>query len=233
MTHTHARKLVVGLVFAGLSLAGAGHLHAADTRDYVFVFIMSGAAKDLSPEQQQEAFAGHFSNMEKQSKAGDLLIAGPMGPPKSDPDHRGLWVFNAETLEAGMALAETDPTFKAGMFKLSGHVFTTDRPLTDLPRLEEEAEAARRADPEIPNEWVGRAYILATAPFSDELLETVSTTDGVLIAGTLHGSGPDGADEVLAWLDAEKQGVAEMLLPDGDWTWHGWYGSPTVEQMDD
>lgn len=229
------RKLVIGSVLGGLTLTATGmsHRQSTENRDYVFVFIKTGPAEDLTAEEQQEAFAGHFSNMKRMTKAGDLLITGPMAEPKSDPDHRGLWMFNTETLDDGMALAHTDPTTKLGVFVLTGHVFTTDAPLTELPRLEEEAEAARLADPDAPDEWAGRKFILATAPYSDELLASLSKTTGVFIAGRLHGSGPDGADEVLAWLDAEDPEEAERIMPDGDWTWHGWYGSSTVEAMDD
>jgi uncharacterized protein YciI len=203
-------------------------------RDYVFVFIKTAPATDLSPEAQREAFAGHFSNMQRLADAGELLIAGPLGEPKSDPDHRGLFVIDETTLAGGMAHAETDPTTKLGVFVLEGHLFTTDGRLVELLRLEKEDEARRLADPDIPDEWEGRRYVLATAPFEAGLLTKAAAADGVLIAGRLHGAGADGGDEILLWLDAEVEPQARGMLPEADaWTLHGWYGSKMVAEIAD
>jgi len=200
-------------------------------RDYVFVFIKTGPVTNLSPEAQREAFEGHFSNMKRLAEAGELLIAGPFGNPKSDPDHWGLFVIDETTLEGGMAHAETDPTTKAGVFVLEEHLFTTDEPLVELLRLEKEDEAKRLADPDIPDEWEGRRYLLATAAFDAGLYEKSQATEGVLIAGRLHGSSADGGDEILLWLDAEVEPQAKEILPEGVWTLHGWYGSKMVAEM--
>lgn len=203
-------------------------------RDYVFVFIKTGPATDLSPEAQREAFAGHFSNMQRLADAGELLIAGPLGEPKSDSAHRGLFVIDETTLAGGMAHAETDPTTKLGVFVLEGHLFTTDGRLVELLRLEKEDEARRLADPDIPDEWEGRRYLLATAPFEAGLLTKAAAADGVLIAGRLHGAGADGGDEILLWLDAEVEPQARGMLPEADaWTLHGWYGSKMVAEIAD
>lgn len=228
---THARILTtLALVLAAPLLLASGTL--GEMRDYVFVFIKTGPTTDLSPEQHQEAFAGHFSNMQRMADEGQLLIAGPMGDPKSDPAHRGIFVFDTEDLDTGMKWAHTDPTTKLGVFVLEGFVFTTDKPLTELPRLEKEDEARRLADPDVPDEWEGRRYLLATAPYSEELHKRAANAAGVLIAGRLHASGADGGDQVLAWLDALVQPQAEKILPTPDaWTLHGWYGSKMVAEM--
>lgn len=161
----------------------------ASERDYVFVFIKTGPATGLTPEAQREAFAGHFSNMERLADEGELLIAGPFMDPRA-PDHRGLFVIDEPTVEAGMVHAATDPTTVAGIFVLEGRLFTTDAPLTRLLGLEKEDEARRLADPDIPDEWSGRRYVLATARFDAGLYERAKAADGVLIAGRLHGAGP-------------------------------------------
>lgn len=203
----------------------------ASERDYVFVFIKTGPATGLTPEAQREAFAGHFSNMERLADEGELLIAGPFMDPRA-PDHRGLFVIDEPTVEAGMVHAATDPTTVAGIFVLEGRLFTTDAPLTRLPGLEKEDEARRLADPDIPDEWSGRRYVLATARFDAGLYERAKAADGVLIAGRLHGAGAGGGDEVLAWVDAEDPEAAEGMLPEGgQWTLHGWFGSRMVAEM--
>lgn len=204
----------------------------ASERDYVFVFIKTGPATGLTPEAQREAFAGHFSNMERLADEGELLIAGPFMPPKP-ADHRGLFVIDEKTVDAGMVHAATDPTTVAGIFVLEGRVFTTDAPLTDLPRLEKEDEARRLADPEVPDEWEGRRYVLATAPFDPGLYAQAKATPGVLLAGRLHGAGDEGGDQVMVWVDAEVVDAAAGILPHAArWTLHGWFGPRMVAEME-
>lgn len=238
MTRTRlAAAVLAGLTLTGMGCAGpeTGPTEppaAAGARDYVFVFIKTGPATGLTPEAQREAFAGHFSNMKRLADAGELLIAGPFGESR-DPTHRGLFVIDETTVEAGMAHAATDPTTVAGIFVLEGHLFTTDAPLTDLPRLEKEDEARRLADPDVPDEWSGRLYVLATAPFSDGLIEAAREAEGVLISGRLHGAGEGGGDLVLVWVDAEGVEGVEVVLPEAaQWTLHGWYGSRIVAELD-
>ncbi|MFK7884461.1 MAG: hypothetical protein AB8F26_09810 [Phycisphaerales bacterium] len=166
------------------------------------------------------------------AEEGQLLIAGPLGTPKSDPDHRGIFVFDTEDFDTGMEWANTDPTTKLGVFVLEGFTFTTDAPLTQLPRLDNEEEAQRLSDPDIPDEWEGRMYMMATAPYTEERHKVCANTDGVLIAGRLHKAAKDGGDLVLVWLDVQKKSETAEILPTPDaWTIHGWYGSKMVAEM--
>lgn len=228
-----ARLLTVLFVCLLLPACGSvpGRGAASDerpVRDYVFVLIKTGPLRAPTPEQSQEAMRGHFANMGRLAEEGKLLIAGPLIEPRSDPDHRGIFVMDETETTRGLELAQTDPAVRMGVFTLSAYRFTTDRPLVDLLRLEKEDEARRLADPDVPDEWQGRRYTLATAPYSDGLFAATTAAGGVLIAGRLHGSGPDGGDELLIWLDAENVESGEGLLPEGRWTLHGWYGSKMV-----
>lgn len=202
-------------------------------RDYVFVFIRTGPLRTPTPEQSQEAMQGHFTNMGRLADEGKLLIAGPYADPRPTPDHRGLLVMDETEVAKGLELANTDPAAEMGVFVMSAHRFTTDRPLTDLPRLEKEDEARRLADPDVPDEWQGRRYVLATAAYSDALLAAARKAEGVLITGRLHGAGEGGGDLVLVWVDAEQVEGAEEMLPEGDWAVWGWYGSGMVAKMRD
>lgn len=220
----------IALVLAAPLLLASGTL--GGMRDYVFVFIKTGPETELSAEARQEAFAGHFSNMKQMAEEGKLLIAGPLGAPKSDPDHRGLFVLNTKDHDTGMEWASTDPTTKLGVFVLEGFTFTTDAPLPDLPRLDKEEEAQRLADPDIPDAWEGRMYMLATAPYSEQLHKQAANTDGILISGRLHKSAANGGDQVLVWVNALDEPKAAEILPTPDaWTLHGWYGSKMVAEM--
>ena len=229
MTRTRILSTLALVVAAPLLLAWGS---AAKSRDYVFVFIRTGPTTGLTPEEEQTAFAGHFSNMTRMAEEGQLLIAGPLGAPKSQPDHRGIFVFDTESLQTGTEWAHTDPTTKLGVFVLDCYTFTTDAPLTDLPELDRQEEAERLADPDIPDAWEGRMYMMATAPYSEELHKVCANTDGVLITGRLHKAGKDGGDKVLVWLDTQAESDTADILPTPDaWTIHGWYGSKMVAEM--
>lgn len=57
-------------------------------------------------------FAGHFANMERLSKAGKLVLAGPFS---KDPEGwRGLFVFAVADIEEAKALTAADPVIVQG-----------------------------------------------------------------------------------------------------------------------
>lgn len=203
-------------------------------REYVFVLIRTGPLAEPSPEQTQEAMAGHFANMGRLADEGKLFIAGPFGDPKP-ADYRGLWIFNAETVEAGLAVGETDPAVEMGVFRLEGAVFRSADPLEELNRLEKEDEARRLADPDVPDEWQGRGYIIATAPVSET--PGFERGAGVLIGGVLVGGSSNTmtstVDTRLVVLDATTADAARALLgePADAWTLHGWYSSAMVAEL--
>ncbi len=206
--------------------------HDKDHRQYTFVFLRTGPATGLTPEQQQTAFQGHFSNMQRMADADQLLIAGPFGEPKSDPAHRGLWVFNTPSEVQALEWGKTDPAVEMGVFELTAHPFTTDAPLDTLYQLEKADEARRLADPDLPDEWQGRSYVLATHPWSASLRDRAANAEGVIFSARLHATGEDGADQIIAWLDATTLDAARAILPEAEsWTLHGWYGTKVIGQM--
>lgn len=202
-------------------------------RDYTFVFITTGPKTDLTPEEQQEAFSGHFANMKRLFEESELLIAGPFGPPKSDPAHRGLFVLDETDADKGLALAETDPAFKMGVFVMTAHTLTTSAPLTDLLELDRAALAKLGDNPSPAAN--ARSYFLASAAYDETLLQHAEKLPGVLIVARLHGSGPEGSDQILLWLDAENEEAAQKITGSigGEWTLHGWFGSKSVAELAD
>lgn len=195
---------------------------------YIWATLRTGPAQDLAEDVQKKAMAGHFSNMGKLAEEGKLLLAGPLGPPRSEPDHRGIFILNTEDLTEAQAWSGTDPAAKAGIFAISLHRFTTTAPLDLVLKWEREAQAAREADPEIPNEWQGRPYRLATSPE----LKTLDPAPSVLFQGQLKGFGPSGSTVWLVALDASDDQDARALLPDDrEWTLHGWYSGVVLEQL--
>ena len=200
---------------------------------YVFVFLDTGPAEDLTDEQLKEAFNGHFANMNRLTDEGKLLLAGPFGESESGKAHRGLWIFRTPDVEKALEFGGTDPTVKAGIFVLDGRPLTTQAPIHELPRLNREDKQRRQADADQSNDgWQGRAYIIALAPMDDQLAEEVQDLEGVLVMGRLHNPDPEKPDDLILWLDAEDEQMAKEILPTNDqWSLYLWYGTNMVEQM--
>lgn len=205
----------------------------AQTRDYIFTYLVLDEPESLSEEQMGEAMQGHFANMGVMAQAGDLLIAGPLADPRIEETYRGIFVFSTPDPDRGGKLFASDPAVRAGVFKPEMYRITTAQPLFELTRLEEEYEQRRLADPDIPDEWVGRMYILAIAPAQAALADE----SAVLIDATMDRIDDDPDDHAprrLLWVDAQDpQTAAKRLQPDNpaQWTYLGWYGSPCVAEL--
>ena len=84
-------------------------------KKYVLAILKTGPKDgDVTGDERQTIFAGHFSNMERLANEGKLAVAGPFG--KNDKSFRGLFILNAATVEEAEALASSDPAIKAGIF---------------------------------------------------------------------------------------------------------------------
>lgn len=83
-------------------------------RSYVLAILKTGPKDgEVQGDARKAVFKGHFDNMERLAKEGKLAVAGPFNDP--DKKFRGLFIFAVKTVEEAKALAETDPTVKAGV----------------------------------------------------------------------------------------------------------------------
>jgi len=82
-------------------------------RSYFFVTLMTGKVEIEDKNRKKEIFSGHFANMSRLASEGKLVLAGPLidARPK-----RGVYIFNAATIEEAEELVESDPAVKAGVF---------------------------------------------------------------------------------------------------------------------
>ncbi len=230
--------LLLTMVIAActLGMLGLTTSNRSDERTYTFVYILTGPATEIAPEEQGKAFAGHFSNMRRMAEAGDLLMAGPYGEPKSDAGLRGLWVFTTEDTEKALEHAATDPPGKLGIFVFEAFELRTDDALWELNRLENEEKARKAADPDASQEWSGRAYMIATGKVSQ--VKEPKRTDGVLMLATLVGSENSRVEEDhwMVLLDATTAEEAAATLKvagcdSSDWALDLWYGSKVPKQL--
>ncbi len=81
-------------------------------RTYVLVLLRTGPTRVPDGAERDAMFAGHFANMTRWSKAGQLVLAGPFS--KDPSGWRGLYVFAVDGIDAARALAETDPVITKG-----------------------------------------------------------------------------------------------------------------------
>jgi len=200
------------------------------SRVYVFAYLIQDQPELLSQEDLQAAIKGHRSNINALEEQGKLLIAGPLFEPKIGPLYSGIFVFDVSDAKAGMELFETDPAVQAKVFKPEMYLFESADPLLELTRLKKDEEAERLADPDIPDAWEGRAYVLAIAPKDAEF----KRTQAVYIDAVMTPIVGDGDAQRLLFLgfktvdDAKEGFKAEDLT---EWSFYGWYGSKMIAQL--
>ena len=83
-------------------------------RKYVLAILKTGPKDgEVVGDARKALFRGHFENMGRLAKEGKLAVAGPFNDPGKI--YRGLFILAVPTVEEAKALAETDPTVKAGV----------------------------------------------------------------------------------------------------------------------
>ncbi|MBB5394124.1 YciI family protein [Mucilaginibacter sp. AK015] len=74
---------------------------------YVLVILKTGENKTPDKTTIDSLFKGHMANIGRLAANGKLVVAGPMG--KNDKNYRGIFIFNAKTVEEAKHLVATDP----------------------------------------------------------------------------------------------------------------------------
>jgi uncharacterized protein YciI len=80
-------------------------------RNYVLVILKTGPTPVPKGAKRDAMFAGHFANMERLSRDGKLVLAGPFD---EDGGWRGLFVFAVADIEEAKRLTATDPVIVNG-----------------------------------------------------------------------------------------------------------------------
>ena len=83
-------------------------------RKYVLAILKTGPKDaEVTGDARKAVFKGHIDNMNRLAAEGKLAVAGPFNDPEKK--YRGLFILAVATVEEAKALAETDPTVKAGV----------------------------------------------------------------------------------------------------------------------
>jgi len=215
--------LVVGLT-ACASVPPLGSLPGEHV--HTFVAIRTGPrTTPLAKAERGAMFQGHFDNMNRLARAGDLVMAGPYGQQKHANDLRGVFVLATDDPVKAKLLAETDPGFQQGEFRFEYTPIGTTADLraqvaADMAR--EDAIAASGKKP-APGDGV-RAYVWLLPASYDAAMATLAGSPKLLLAARCA----DGRGMLL--LDAVDLAAAKALLAPheqalGAFELDEWFGS--------
>lgn len=83
-------------------------------KQYFLVVLKTGSNTTTDKTQLSTLFRGHMDNINRLAKAGQLVVAGPLG--KNPQQYRGIFILSTKSrLQLDSAL-QTDPAIKAGIF---------------------------------------------------------------------------------------------------------------------
>ena len=203
--------------------------------DYTLVFLVEGRpASDFEDEVLGTAMSGHFENIKRLTDEQLLLLAGPLGEPRSDPLHRGIFLFDIDDVGIAETLVRTDPAVAAGIYEPRLYPFSSASPFKDIPRLERESLAQRRLDDPEAEEWIGRGYVLVSCPDGLAAEEALARYRDplVIFAGRL-GGGLEGTGLFALNIESveDAQRVLELTGPGLDWSIHPWWGTQQLEEF--
>ena len=100
---------------------------------YVLVILKTGPTRVPDGEARKAMFAAHFANMERLSKAGKLVLAGPFE--KDAAGWRGLFVFAVDDVKEATRLVATDPVIVNGEMLAEYHPWYGSAATMMIPEL--------------------------------------------------------------------------------------------------
>lgn len=104
-------------------------------RPYVLVILKTGPKRVPEGDARKAMFAGHFANMERLSKEGKLVLAGPFS---EDPaGWRGLFIFAVDSLDEARKLTATDPVIVQGEMVAEYHKWYGSAATMLIPEMHE------------------------------------------------------------------------------------------------
>lgn len=199
---------------------------------HTFVAIRTGPrTTPLAKAERGAMFQGHFDNMMRLARAGDLVVAGPYGKQKHADDLRGVFVLVTADAAVAKSLAETDPGFQQGEFRFEYTRIGTMADLraqlaADMAREDAIAASGKKAAPGDG----GRAYVWAWVPSFSEASAVLGGSPAVLLSARCE----DGRGLFL--LDALDLDAAKALLAPhaahlGNCELDEWFGSGSLVDL--
>jgi len=82
---------------------------------YVFMLLNKGTTRSQDSTEAAKIQQQHLAHLNKLSEQGKLIVAGPF---EQGGDHRGLLIFDVETVDEALQLEGDDPAIKAGRLSM-------------------------------------------------------------------------------------------------------------------
>jgi len=82
---------------------------------YVFMLLNSGETKSKTQEEAAEFQEMHMAHLTKLAESGKLIVAGPFD---GGGEHRGLLIFDVETVDEALKLEGEDPMVKTDRLRM-------------------------------------------------------------------------------------------------------------------
>ncbi len=83
---------------------------------YVFMLLNNGETKSTTKEEAAKYQEMHMAHLAKMAESGKLIVAGPFDGDKGD--HRGLLIFDVETVDEALKLEGEDPMVKTDRLRM-------------------------------------------------------------------------------------------------------------------
>lgn len=205
---------------------------APATKDYTFVWIKTGAREGpLDKADSDRIFGGHFANMERLSREGRLLLAGPYGKQRSDAKLRGVFVLDTADPAVAKTWAESDPGFQASVFRFDYATMSTTAALrahriANLATYDAAIAAGRKP---APGEGA-RGFVWLTAEDATRAQEALAGNEAVLLFARLDGG------RALVLLDCDTMTAAVAKLSPlagklGPYVLDEWFASGLLTEL--
>jgi len=111
-------------------------------KKYVFCILKTGSNTTATKEETQKLFEGHMNNIGRLAKEGKLVVAGPFM--KNDRNYRGIYIFNASTIEEAKEFVSTDPAVQSKLLEAELTMWYGSAALQETLKIHEKIDKSKR-----------------------------------------------------------------------------------------
>jgi uncharacterized protein YciI len=105
-----------------------------EMESYQLVLLVRAPTWQKLPQEEAEALqAKHIAHLTAMGESGKMVIAGPFSN-QADPAYRGACLYRVSTPEDARALAEQDPSVKAGQLRVEVMTWWVGKGYMAFPR---------------------------------------------------------------------------------------------------
>lgn len=112
-------------------------------KQYVFVILRTGKAKRPAGKEMDVLQNGHLKNIMRLGDEAKLALAGPF---MDDQEMRGIFIFNAKTIEEAKKLLENDPLVSGGYLEAEFHPWYGSAALMDVTQTHKKIQKKKIAE---------------------------------------------------------------------------------------